>query len=134
MTASTVTATKSLGTQLDQADPNTLADVLRQVQLGTILTPLKKTLTLSAFGTVFTLNPPALTVNTFRVSDNTGGNAAVGARFIGDAGATASSTVAKLSDDGTTITVEGTGALAAVVEYIPRSATDLTAAEPDTDD
>ena len=55
MTASTVTATKSLGTQLDQADPNTLADVLRQVQLGTILTPLKKTLTLSAFGLMVVL-------------------------------------------------------------------------------
>ena len=43
--ASTVTIPPTLQTKLDKAEPGNLADVLRQVKLGTMLTPRKKTLT-----------------------------------------------------------------------------------------
>jgi hypothetical protein len=42
-----------------------------------------------------------------------------------DAGGTASATVALLSDDGKTLTFEGT-VTDFVVEYIPRASTDMT--------
>ena len=117
---------ETLADVLTKADPNKLADALRQVNLGALLTPIKKTITLAAFGVDFPLVPPALIVKTFRVTDNTGGNAAVAPRYITDAGGTPAATIATLADDGSKITVEGTGALVAVVEYIPRSAVDPT--------
>ena len=125
--SSTVIAVDTLTLELNKADPNTLPDVLRQVGLGTMLAGVvEKTITLSTFGTAFTLSPPALIVRSFRVSDATGGTAATGARLVGDSGSTPSATIAKLSADGTTITVEGTGALSAVVSYIPMPATAMS--------
>jgi hypothetical protein len=62
--------------------------------------------------------PAAGTVQSVRV---TAGAAAAGLRQIGDAGATASATVAKLSDDGKTLTFEA-GVTAFVLVYTPRAA------------
>lgn len=127
--ATTVTKTESLKDALDQANPNRVADALAKAKLGTILTPLKKTYTGLASAAAHDLTdaahgsgPAALSVATLRV---TAGAAAAGARYMTDAGGTASSTVALLSDDGKTITFEGT-VTAFVIEYIPRSNTDMT--------
>lgn len=122
----TATATDTFQTELDKGNPNTVADVLQKMKLGTMLTPLKATLTLAAPGTAFTLDPPALIVGTCRVTDNGAGNAAEAPRQITDAGGTPSATVATLSDDGATITIEGTGAVEMIVEYIPRPEQDMT--------
>jgi hypothetical protein len=143
-----VTATETNTGQdvLDRADPNELADILRKIKLGQMLNPVKVSFTglsataakiiaqLKAGSTGVTVNqglqigaadplPSILSVVAVRVA---GGSAAAGVRMIGDAGATASSTVARLSDDGTTLTFEDT-VTAMVLEYIPRPATDLNA-------
>lgn len=131
--STTTTVNNTLQLELDKANPNTVPDVLREMKLGTMLAGvIEKTITLSTYGTAFTLTPPALIVRSFRVSDATGGNAATGARLVGDSGATPSATIAKLSADGTTITVEGTGALSAVVSYIPMPAVAMSNAFPDS--
>lgn len=137
---------QSLQGYLDQANPNFLADVLRQIGLGSLLTPLKVTfsgltaaasfdITTAANFEFATVNqgspiydnqgylPPILCVNTLRVTAV--GTGATGARFVTDTGGTASSTVAKVSDDGKTLTFEGT-VTGFVIEYIPRSITSMT--------
>lgn len=137
----TATANTTLQSALDQARPGQTDDVFRLMKLGTMLTPLKRTftgLTSAAFFDLTTIdgtgettgasNPKrvaALSVATLRV---TGGAAAAGARLVTDAGGTPSATVATISDDGKTITFEA-GVTAFVIEYIPRSNTDMTATQ-----
>jgi hypothetical protein len=141
----TSTAVETLQAALDRADPNKLADALRKVKLGSMLSPLKVTFasmtsvaeqnitsaanfaaaTINQGSAAYTRNlPPILAIDSMRV---TAGTAATGERTIGDSGATTSTTVAKLSDDGTTLTCEAayTGM---VLEYIPRSAVDPSGA------
>lgn len=135
--SSTTTTPETLADVLSKADPDKLADALRQVNLGVMLAPTKKTITLGTVNAVVPLSPPALAIITCRVSDTTGGAGAVGARVVTDAGGTAAAPgatgnanvagVALLSDDGTTLTFEGT-VKAIVVEYIPRSAVDPSTA------
>jgi len=136
---STTTATDTLQNELDKSNPNTIPDALRKIKLGTVLTPLKRTFSglASAAGHDLTAidgtgetaganNPKrlaALCINTVRV---TAGAAAAGVRMMGDSGATPSSTVGKISDDGKTITFEDT-VTGFVIEYIPRSSTDMAA-------
>lgn len=128
--ASTVTTPPTLQNKLDRAEPGNLADVLRQIKLGTMLTPTKKTLSALAASATHNITDaahgslaPILKVTALRV---TGGAAAAGVRIITDSAALAAATVAALSDDGTTLTFEDT-VTGFVLEYIPRSAVDMTA-------
>ena len=110
--AVTTTKHESLKDALDQANPNQVADALQKTKLGTMLTPLKKTFSALSASLTHDLTDvahgsglAALSIVTLRV---TAGAAAAGARFVTDAGGTASATVALLSDDGKTLTFEGT--------------------------
>lgn len=134
--ASTTTVANTLQLELNKANPNTLADVLRQMQLGTMLAPTKAALTNNPAANTVALNPPALIVGACLVTGV--GTAATGPRAVTSAAGTAVAPtmagqpgVALLSDDGTTLTFEGTVS-AVTVEYIPRSAVDLaTTSFPD---
>jgi len=116
---------ETLKSALNRANPNTLADALAKVDLGTILDPKKVTVSQTS-ATTITLDPPALAVFGVRV---TGGAAAAGVRMITDAGGSASSTICTISDDGATLTFEA-GVTGAVVSYMPRSAVALDSAWP----
>lgn len=118
-------ASETLKSALNRANPNTLADVLAKVDLGTMLAPKTVTVTQSSASTM-TLSPAALGVFSVRV---TGGAAAAGVRAVTDAGGSASSTVCTVSADGTTLTFEA-GVTSAVVCYMPRPAVDLDGAWP----
>lgn len=145
MTLSVATTLKSV---LNSGKPAQLADAAKVMQLGTMLTPLKRAFTGLTSGTVFDLtaidatgetagasNPlrlPALCVNTLRVVT---GSTGVGAYIVTDAGGTAvtaaTSTVvgiALLSDDGKTLTFP-VALTAFTIEYIPRSTVDMNAAQ-----
>lgn len=152
MSDPTATYPPTIANALDSANPNNVADLLQLVKLGRMLTPLKLTLTgltsaaainltlLKAGASGIVVNsgqlnagdalPPIQDVKTLRV---TAGAATAGPRTIADSGATATAPaganalpgVAKLSDDGTTITFDTT-VTAFVIEYIPRPYTDLT--------
>lgn len=141
----TLTITPTLQQMLNNADPNQLADALRLVQLGTILTPLKRVFTglassatqnltaIDATGETTGVSNPnrlaALSVTALRVV--TGGT--TGPRVVTDAGGTAGAPgangpgIALLSDDGTTLTFEAP-ITAFTIEYIPRAAKSMTAA------
>jgi len=128
MTA-TATSLETLKSALDEANPNKVASALQQAKLGTMLTPLKKTYSALAATAAHNLTDvahgsglAALLVGTLRV---TAGAAAAGARLVTDAGGTPSATVATLSDDGKTVTFEGT-VTAFVIEYVPRASADMT--------
>lgn len=133
---------ETLQSTLNQANPNQLADAIRKLQLGNVLAPVKVTFTglasaaaqdittaaAKAAATIVGLDlavgqnlPAILSTGTIRV---TAGAAAAGARFATDAGGTASTTVALLSDDGTTLTFEA-AVTGFVLEYTPRSALPL---------
>lgn len=135
--SATATLNESVQRALDDANPNEVADALQKVNLGTILTPLKRTFTGLAAGTthditaldatgetVGTANPnrlAALTVTTLRV---TAGAAAAADRQVSDVDGTPSTSVATLSDDGATIVFEA-NVTAFIVTYIPRAAVDM---------
>jgi len=134
----TTTATPTLQGELDKADPNTLPDAIRQIALGTMVTPLKAVFTGLASGAAHDITddahgnlPKILSVTTLRV---TAGLATNGPRLITDVSGTASPPnatnghgVATLSDDGATITFDQS-VTAFVIEYIPRAETDPTGA------
>ncbi len=115
---------ETLQTALNRANPNTLADVLALVDLGTILAPTTKTITQAAASTM-TLTPPALCAGVCSVRVTTG--VAPGIRQVTDAGGTPSTTVCTLSADGTTLTFEA-NVQVATVSYVPRPATDMSTA------
>lgn len=121
----TATATPTLGLALEQANPNNIADALRLVNLSKMLEPQKLTVSQTAALTV-PLDPPALLVQSVRV---TAGAAAAGLRQIGDAAASASATVCKLSDDGATLTFEA-NVTDAIVVYMARSEASLSSQFP----
>jgi len=116
---------ETLKSALNRANPNTLADVLAKIDLGTMLAPNTVTVAQSA-ATTITLDPPALFVAGVRV---TGGAAAAGVRTVTDAGGSASATVCTLSADGATLTFEA-NVTGAVVTYMARPAVDLDTAWP----
>lgn len=143
--AVTATSTDTVKKALDDAEPGDLPDALRLVRFGTMVAPLKRTFTGLASGAVQNLtlidgsaetptgvgNPnrlPALSVTALRV---TSGSATNGARVVTDAGGTAAAPgaagpgIALLADDGTTVTFEA-NTTGFVIEYIPRSFTDVT--------
>lgn len=110
------TAELSVKNALDTANPNNLPDALRKVLLGTLLAGKKVTVSQAAATTV-ALSPPALT-GTISVRV-TGGAAAAGPRHIVDAAGTPAATIATISDDGATLTFEGT-VTDAILSYVPR--------------
>lgn len=140
---------------LDKANPNTLPTALQKVKLGRRLSSVKVTISgLTASATVDITSAAALaaaTVVGLNLADNERlpaielvktlrvtavGTAALGPRIVVDSGGTAiaPSTYAghaKLSDDGTTLTFEGT-VTGLIIEYMPRSATDLDTVWPHT--
>jgi hypothetical protein len=138
----TATINPTLQSELDLARPDELADILRLMHLGTMLTPLKRTFTGLTSGTSFDLtqidgtgettgtsNPnrrPALAVKTLRITAGTANHSPC---LVTDSGGTATDTatisVATISDDGKTLTF-GAAVTGFVVEYVPRSYTDLT--------
>jgi hypothetical protein len=128
---------------LDEANPNDVDDALRRAKLGTTLRPLKRTFTgltaagefdltaLDASGETTGVSNrnrlAALHVTTLRVTTETTGTDATGSYQITDASGTGlnplNSTVvglAKLSDDGKTITFLSTDVTGFVIEYVPR--------------
>lgn len=146
----TTTRTDTIEQVLKRADPNELPDALRKVDLGQMLTPRKVTfaalsaaaaidITTAASKAAATVSPalpdnvsalpPILSVISCRVSAV--GTGALGDRHISDAGGTPAAPgasgpgIATLSDDGKTLTFEGT-VTGFVLEYIPRPATNLT--------
>lgn len=118
-------AIETLKSALNRANPNTLADVLAKIDLGTMLEPKTVTVTQTAAVTV-PLNPPALGVFSARV---TSGAAAAGVRMVSDAGDSATATVCTLSADGATLTFEA-NVTGVVVSYMPRPAVDMATAWP----
>lgn len=125
----TTTANKTLAGVLDEADPNKGWDALRKVKLGTLLNPVKQTISQASAVTV-ALVPPALSMTSVRV---TGGTALAGVYQVTDSGGTevdsATLGVATLSDDGATLTFAA-AVTDLVVQYIPRPAADMTADFP----
>lgn len=141
----TTTQNETVHSELDSADPNNTMDCLRKMGLGSMLSPFKVTfaalassasqdITTAAARAAATINygalrvgktvlPAALVVIALRV---TAGAAAAGARFVSDTGATASTTVARLSDDGKTLTFEA-AVTGFVLVYVPRPDTDMEA-------
>lgn len=140
----TTTRTRTFQDALDEGNLNQLDTILKQMKLGTMLTPLKRTFTGLASAaaqnlttidgtgeTTGTSNPKrlaALAVITLRV---TAGAAAAGHRNVTDAAGTPAATLATLSDDGKTVTFEA-GVTAFVITYIPRSSVDMTSGLPIT--
>ena len=126
----TTTAVYTLQKALDAANPSQIADALREIGLGTMLTPIKETITLGSVRNHIHLlsdssaKLAAQQILMCRVSDVTGGAGAVGVRVIGDASATPADPgatgpgIASLSADGDIITFEGT-VLAVVVWWLP---------------
>ena len=136
---------------LDTANPNELLDALRKVKLGTHLCPIKAVFTGWTLAAAFDITtaaaktaavvtgitlasgenlPPILQVRTLRVTVAGGGTAALGARTVTDAAGTPAAPgatgagIATISDNGKTITFEGTGCTGFTLEYIPRSYND----------
>lgn len=141
----TTSVTDTVQAELDKADPNTLADVLRLIKLGTMLTPLKRTFTGLTSAAAFDLtaidgtgetagasNPNRLALLDCRTLRVTAGAATAGSRALTDAGGTPGAPgangpgVATISDDGKTITFEA-GVTGFVIEYVPRASTSMTA-------
>ena len=134
---------------LNKANLNQLGTLLQKMKLGNMLNPVKVTVTgltaaaaidittaaVRAAATISGLDratgdnlPAILSVTALRVTAV--GTGALGPRVVTDAGGTAGAPgangpgIALLSDDGKTLTFEGT-VTGFVLEYIPRSYTDL---------
>lgn len=152
---STTTATRTLQQVINEANPNELADVLSQLDLGTVFAPLKRTFTGLTAAAAFDLtaidgsgetagatNPlrlPANLVRSLRVTASGTANS-VGSYVVSDASGTPTSPTAStivglatISDDGKTITFPTT-VTAFVIAYMPRtlSAAQMAAAFPTT--
>lgn len=149
----TTTAQSTIKSILDLAPPDELADALRLMGLGTMLTPLKRTftgLTAAAAIDITTIDGsgetvgagngnrlPCLVGKTLRVTAS-GTAASVGSYILSDTGGTptlptggasAGVGIATLSDDGKTVTFPNT-ITAFVMEYVPQSKTVMTTAFP----
>jgi hypothetical protein len=144
----TATAVDTLKNATDQAEPGDLPDALRLMKLGTMLTPLKRTFTGLTAAAAFDLTlidgtgetagvananrVAALAIATLRVTASGTANS-VGSYAISDTGGTpvsptagANVGLATISDNGKTVTFPTT-VTAFVIEYVPRSNTDMTA-------
>lgn len=149
----TLTETQTYQTALDKANPNLLADLLAAMKLGTLLTPLKRTFTGLTAAASFDLtaidgtgettgasNPnrlAALSVTTLRVTSETSGTDGTGSYVVTDVDGTmldptnsTAAGVARISDDGTTITFPEADVTGFVITYIPRAQVTMTSAFP----
>jgi hypothetical protein len=144
----TTTASETLQTILNKGDPALVGTAAAKMKLGTMMTPLKRTFTGLAAAAAFDLTAidgtgetggssnanrlAVLAPKTLRVTASGTANS-VGSYATTDAsGATVSPTaganvgLALLSDDGKTVTFPTT-VTAFIIEYVPRSAIDMTA-------
>lgn len=144
----TLSVSTTLKSALNRGNPGQLGDIASKMQLGTMLSPLKRAFTGLTSGTTFDLtaidatgettgptNPnrlPVLCVNTLRVVT---GSTGVGTYVVSDVGGTAVTAatssvagIATLSDDGKTL-VFPVALTAFTISYIPRSTTDMTAVQ-----
>lgn len=149
MTTKIVTPT--LQAELNKANPNNIADLLRQVALGDVLAGFKRTFTglaaaatynltaLDASGEVTGVSNPFRrgigVLKTLRVTAATTG-ASVGSYILTDIGGNTVSPathtiagIALISDDGTTITFPSADVTAFVIEYQPSPFTVATTVE-----
>jgi hypothetical protein len=122
----TTTRTTTLKDALNEANPNEIADALNKINMGTMFTVNRETITIASATTLnlltqSTAKVAAQYVQSVRVVTGT----ATGVRIVGDAGATPSTTVVALSADGTTLTFEAAVTVVAVV-WAAKPATDLT--------
>ncbi len=149
----TTTIAPTIQLALDKANPNQVADLLRKIKLGTMLTPLKRTFTGLTAAAAFDLTlidgtgetpansnnvnrMAALLVGTLRVTaSGTAGSVGTyqvsdtgGTPLVPPGGASAAVGVATISDDGKTITFPNT-ITAFVIEYLPRAYTSLTSTD-----
>ncbi len=130
------TVTQTLQKELNDANPGTVADCLRQMQLGDMLTPTVYTSgTITGIAAV-PLPSAALIVMSARVVTSATG-ASVGTYICADAGVTpllppggasAAVGIAALAADGTTITFPNT-VTSVVITYMPRSAVAMSTLE-----
>jgi hypothetical protein len=146
----------TIKTALDQANPSQLADLLRQMKLGTMTAPLKRTFTALTAASTFdltlidgagespasVLNPnrkAALLITALQVTAS-GTAASLGAYtaavaaatpIVPPGGAGLAVGVATISDDGKTITFPNT-VTAFTVIYMPRPSVDMNADFPAT--
>jgi hypothetical protein len=145
--ATTATKIDSVANEVNSGNANTLSNAAQQMKLGTMLTPQKWTIAALASTTAVDITSAAVaaaaTPGAFTPALATGerlsaalgcfnvrvtaGAAAAGKREISDSGDTPTATVATLSDDGKTLTFEA-GVTGFVLEYLPRSAKDMTTA------
>lgn len=139
---STDTSKETIKTALDKANPQVLADLLRLIKKGTMMTPIKETITLASVSATIDLTVKSAAglaadrIRTLRVSDVTGGTSArVGSYVVTDASGTPldpqadSPGVCTLSDDGKTLTFAGT-VKAIVITYYPVPYTALSTLFP----
>lgn len=143
----TATAKRTIQTVADEANPNNVADILKMAKLGTLLTPLKRTFTgltaaasfdLTAIdGTGETVGPSnpkrlaALVVANLRITAS-GTATSLGVYVAGDVGASMivppggaglAVGVARISDDGKTITFPNT-VTGFTITYLPKTIPD----------
>lgn len=144
----TTTKTQTYQRVLNQANLNQIADALRAMKIGWQLSPVKvifsglsssatqdittaaaKVAATTAGGSITGLDlddgenlPPIGIVRTLRPT--TGSAGALG-RYVGDAGITPTTTVASLSDDGSTLVFEA-AVTGFVLEYYPAPAVTMT--------
>lgn len=122
-----MTAVLTLLDALNEAHPNNFLDALRkrrqlsqsvlQWGFGDMIKGIKTTVAQAAADSI-PLSPPARP-GTVMCRVTTVGTATAGIRQVGDVGATLSATVCRLSDDGATLTFEGT-VTGAVIQYTPK--------------
>lgn len=127
----------TLATAIDQANPNRIADALRLLKLGQMLTPRTSKI-MGAAAVKIALDPPALAITSVRVVNPGAGTAVSGGYIVQDAGGAAVDDggapnkpgTCLLADDGSTLEFATALALVDYAEvcYIPRSDTDITAA------
>lgn len=130
---STDTEQQTVAGALNQANPNELADLLRAIQLGTVLTVTEyDTGTVTAASSI-TLPSAAMLVQSCRVVTASAGTTvgsygmtdASGTASVPPGGASAGMGVAKLSADGLTITFPA-NVTRVIVRYIPLPAVSMT--------
>lgn len=144
----TTTIAPTLKNELDNARPDEIADVLRLMKLGTMLTPLKRVFTGLTGAATYDLTALDATGETTGVSNPnrcalrhlvslrvvTATTASVAGTYIftdiaGDLISATTHTVvgaARISDDGKSITFPSADVTAFTIEYLPRSNVDMT--------
>ena len=128
----TVTANATLKDVLDEANPNQLADAMQQMKLGTMMTVLEESITISS-GTVIDLTADSVAGKAALMVlgvDVTAGTA-TGVRMPAPSTSTPTTTAVAVAADGTTLTFEA-AITVATVRWLPVPDTAMTADFPKT--